>query len=302
MIHLGTAKGGVVLDVARRRIDAKHLDVGRRFDGKRQLVAIQVGVVGQGVIEFDRLRIRHACRHQERLVGGQQLGHGPSAQAAQSIEHGHRGCRRRRRCRRSRRSRRRRSDQGRQLDRDAGGLRGVAQARVGAALRNGFQGNDGCAWRTLDRQRDAHVLAIGFNFAEIFVGFDLACRHRRCAQGGAAYLEFELVAIHVIAIGNLPACFQRIGVECPGRELECKFGVDKFLRVSDWNLYERPPKYQQCAQQTNPFIHVVQSPWSATRGKRADRVLSVWQSVRVHRKDAGCGQVLQFAHSGLRWS
>ena len=48
----------------------------------------------------------------------------------------------------------------------------------------------------------------------------------RCRLGG----EFELVAVHVVAVGDLVAHFERIRVERPCRKLERHFGRKQVLR------------------------------------------------------------------------
>jgi len=121
-------------------------------------------------------------------------------------------------------------------------LRGVTEAGIRAALRHCFQGHRRDARGTLDRQCDPHILAVGFDRAEVIVVLHLAGRPLRRAQGGAVDLELELVAIHVVAVGDLPARFQRIGVQGTCRELERRFGVKKIFGVGHWKMPKRTPK------------------------------------------------------------
>ena len=223
---------------------------------------------GRRVIQFDRLRIRHGGGDQERLVRRQKLRHARiAAQALQAVQRG-----RRRRSGNGRRGGHRGRHQCRQLDRDAFVLRRIAQSGIRTALRHGFQGDRRGVRSALDRQHDAHVLAIGLDRAEVLVLFHLAGRLLRRAQRRAIDFELELVAIHVIAIGDLPVRFQRIGVQRTGRELERDIGVKEFIGMRERNMQERTAEHGQQVDKTNPLNHAFQSPWPSSRDKRASRV------------------------------
>jgi len=260
MVDLGAAEAGIVLDLAGRGIDLGHCHVGRGLDGVGQLVAIQIGIGGQGVIEPDRLRVGHRRGDQEGLVRRQDFGHlHVAAKAAQTIEY---------RCgsARGRTGFRLGNDSCRQLDQLAGGLRHVAQTGVGTALRGRLQGDRRGSGAALYWQLDAYVVAIDLDPAEILVILHLACRPHWRSQRAADQFELELVAIHVIAVGDLPARLQGVGIHRARRELEGDFGVKEVF-----SMRERPPKQGQGEQQPDQLIHVLQSPGPPTQDRRAVR-------------------------------
>ena len=260
VVNLGAAKAGVVLDLALRGLDLGHCDVGRRLDDVGQLVAIQVGVCGQGVIEPDRLRVGHDGRNQEGLVRRQDCRHlHIAAEAAQTIEH---------RCGSAggRTGLRLWNDSSRQLDQLADGLRHVAQAGIGTALRGRLEGDRSGSGAALDRQLDAYVVAIDLDPAEILVIYSFARRQDGRPQLAAGQLELELVAIHVIAVDDLPARLQRVGIQGASGELEGDFGVKKVFCMR-----ERPQKQREGEQQPDQLIHFLQSPGLPIQDKRAIR-------------------------------
>jgi len=72
---------------------------------------------------------------------------------------------------------------------------------------------------------------IGFDLLlEGLVVLDLAWRDLRLAQGRAAGAELEAFAVHVVAVDNRIGHHGRPRIFHPGRELECRCGVEKLLR------------------------------------------------------------------------
>jgi hypothetical protein len=104
--------------------------------------------------------------------------------------------------------------------------RRIADATVPAALRHRLQRNRPGGF---DRQQDLHVLAVRLDPAEILVFLHLARRQLRRTQRAALQHELELVAVHVVTVGDLPARLDGFGVDRTGRETERFFGWQRFF-------------------------------------------------------------------------
>jgi hypothetical protein len=88
--------------------------------------------------------------------------------------------------------------------------RRIADATVPATLGDRLQRHGaGC----IHRQQDLHFLAIDLDIAEVLVFLHLARRQLRRAKGAAVQRELELVAVHVVLVGNLPACLDGFRVD-----------------------------------------------------------------------------------------
>ena len=104
--------------------------------------------------------------------------------------------------------------------------RGIADSAIPATLRNGLQRNRSGGF---NRQQDLDFLAVGLDLAEILILLDLAGRQNRRAEISTLEDELELVAIHVVAIGDLPASFDGLGIEGAGREAERELGIQRLF-------------------------------------------------------------------------
>ncbi len=102
----------------------------------------------------------------------------------------------------------------------------VADAAVPAALRNGLQ-RDGAGG--LHRQEDLHFLAVGLDLAEEVVFLHLSGRQLGRPQRAAFQHELELVAVHVIAVDDLPARLDGGGIDRLRREAEGLLGGEGFF-------------------------------------------------------------------------
>ena len=114
-------------------------------------------------------------------------------------------------------------------------LRRVADAGIGAALRSDVKLERQLARGiALDRQADGDILEEDLDLAEVFVVLLLAPGENRRAERDAVAIdsEAELVAVKVVALGDIEDDLDRLPVQRPGAGLEGDGRVEEFLGVN----------------------------------------------------------------------